>query len=135
MNTVARVLAPILLTLAGLAAFADEYPEGCVSCHVATEKQDMRLNVVLAKIDHSMAGQRTAVIPIGCTRCHADADSIGGALSTLVHRAHYTGKVAEEFIGEFDGGCQSCHKMDDRTGKAGLKSGDRNWELRIGPPE
>lgn len=124
----------MLLTLAGCAAFADEYPEGCVSCHVATEKEDMRLNVVLDKIDHSRAGQRTAVIPTGCTRCHADAESIGGALSTLIHKAHYTGTIAEEFSGQFDGGCQSCHKMDDRTGKAGLKSGDRNWDLTFGPP-
>jgi hypothetical protein len=129
------MLALMLLTLIGSTGLADDYPQGCVSCHAATEKQDMRLNVVLAKAEHTLAGQRTLLIPIGCNRCHADDDGVGGALSTLVHRSHYTDPIYTRFVGEYDGDCGSCHKMDTDTGQAEIKSGKRNWTLRIAPAE
>ncbi|MGB5209782.1 MAG: hypothetical protein WBP60_04590 [Gammaproteobacteria bacterium] len=135
MNRVVRVLGLVLLGLAGATAMADDYPDGCVSCHTNTDEQDMRLNVMLQLLGHSMAGQRTAVIPTGCNRCHADADSLGGALSTLVHKTHYSDPVHEDFKDQFKGDCRSCHKMDDSTGKVAIKSGDRNWTLRLRPPQ
>lgn len=135
MKRAVLVFAPILLIMAGSASAADEYPQGCVSCHVATEKEDMRLNVVLAHAEHTMAGQRTLLIPIGCNRCHADDEGVGGALSTLVHRSHYTDPIYTRFVGEYDGDCGSCHKMDTDTGEAEIKSGKRNWTLRIAPAE
>ncbi|MGB5623467.1 MAG: hypothetical protein WBN65_13325 [Gammaproteobacteria bacterium] len=135
MNRVARVFGLMLLVVFGANAAAEDYPQGCVSCHTNTDDGDMRLNHMLQRVSHSMAGQRTLVIPDGCDRCHADADSIGGALSTLVHRAHYEDPVHEKFVNEFNGECRSCHAVDYETGKIGVKSGERNWQLRIAPPE
>lgn len=133
MMRVARILAPVLLTVTGGIALADDYPQGCVSCHVATKQQDMRLNVVFDHIEHSMAGQRTLLIPTGCERCHADEKGVGGALSKLIHRSHYTDPIKEKFTGQFNGDCVSCHKMDTDTGQAEIRSGKRNWQLRIAP--
>jgi len=133
MMRVARILAPALLVFTGSIVLGDDYPQGCVSCHVSTEQQDMRLNVIFDQIEHSRAGQRTLLIPTGCQRCHADEDGVGGALSTLIHRSHYTDPIKEKFTGEFNGDCVSCHKMDTDTGQAEIRSGKRNWQLRIVP--
>lgn len=132
---VAGILALVLLILAGDLALADDYPQGCVSCHVATAKQDLRLNMVLDRIEHTLAGQRTLLIPTGCDRCHADEEGVGGALSTLIHRSHYTDPIDKKFITDFNGDCGSCHRMDTDTGEAEIKSGKRNWKLRISAPE
>ena len=92
-------------------------------------------SAVLAKAEHTLAGQRTLLIPIGCNRCHADEDGVGGALSTLVHQSHYTDPVYPKFSTDYNGDCSSCHKMDVDTGEAEIKSGKRNWKLRIAPAQ
>jgi len=119
------------LALTGLAAaLADDYPDGCVSCHVDQGGKDMRLNVLLAEIGHGRGGERTKEIPTGCNRCHAaDGSGVGPPTRTIVHTLHYRDPSENLFMTEYNGDCQHCHSMDGATGKATIKVGERNWNM------
>ncbi|MDH3893866.1 MAG: hypothetical protein OES78_04820 [Chromatiales bacterium] len=133
------LLALIALTLAagalvGKKAFADDYPNGCVSCHVeGTGALDMRINAVLSRLGHGKAADRSKVIPAACDRCHASSgDGPASALRNLIHRAHYTDPDANLFVTQYAGSCLHCHAMDGASGKASVKSGERNWTPIVG---
>jgi mono/diheme cytochrome c family protein len=137
LKNAALVSVAALLVLGSSSSFAeDEYPEGCVSCHVATEGDGMpalRLDVLLAKIGHGRGGERTLKVPTGCTRCHASDDQgSAGSLGKLVHLVHFREAADNKFTSEYGGDCSSCHAMDPSTWQAVAKSGERNWDLKVG---
>ncbi len=112
-------------------AIADEFPNGCVSCHIEGET-DTRLDVLLDEVGHGRGGERTREIPVGCNRCHAADDSgLAGSIRQLVHSIHYEAPEENRFATLYGGECSHCHSMDEATGKAGIKVGERNWTSRI----
>jgi hypothetical protein len=67
------ICALILIGLAGLApgSYADDYPQGCVDCHVKTDSLDFRLNFLLEQIGHRRI-KRLKNIPRDCGRFGGD---------------------------------------------------------------
>ncbi len=116
------------------AVYADDYPNGCVSCHVeGSGALDMRINAVLDRLGHGKAADRSKMIPTACDRCHvASGDGPATALRILIHRAHYTEPDVNLFTTQYNGSCLHCHSMDGATGKATIKSGERNWIPVVG---
>jgi hypothetical protein len=114
-------------------AAADDHPNGCVSCHVKGDgAEDIRLNVILAELGHGRGGERTKLIPTGCNRCHApDGDGTAGAIQKLVHAVHYESPTENAYMLKYGGDCRDCHNVDGPSGKATIKVGERNWELRV----
>lgn len=128
------VLTLIAGAVVGGKAYADDYPNGCVSCHVeGTGALDMRINAVLDRLGHGKAADRSKIIPAACDRCHASSgDGPASALRNLIHRAHYTDPTANLFVTQYEGSCLHCHAMDGSSGKATVKSGERNWTPIVG---
>ena len=125
------------LALAGAlsVAQADEYPDGCVSCHVQGEI-DTRLNAVLSNVGHGRGGERTLNVPTGCNRCHAtDGSGNAASISKLIHSVHYGNPEFNQFTTQYEGDCRHCHSMNAAVGIGSIKVGERNWTLRILHPE
>ncbi len=118
-------------------AGADEFPNGCVSCHVVRDDgADWRLNVLMEKVGHGRGGERTKLIPTGCNRCHATDDSgTASSISKLTHQVHYEAPGENPYMQEFGGDCLDCHSIDGVVGKTGIKVGERNWTLSIAGSE
>lgn len=135
-RSAALVFVMTLLAGAAGAAFADDYPEGCVSCHVGDEPKPSaayRLDLQLAKLGHGKGGERTQDIPTGCYRCHAsDGDGAAGKLGPYIHVVHFRGGDKNPFLKKYGGDCSSCHRMDPSNWQAVAKSGKRNWDLSVG---
>lgn len=114
---------------------ADDYPEGCVSCHVGDTPKPAtayRLDLQLAKLGHGKGGERTQEIPTGCFRCHAsNGEGAAGKLGPYVHLVHFRGEK-NPFLKKYGGDCSSCHRMDPQTWRAVAKSGERNWAMTVG---
>lgn len=126
-----------VLGLAGLGiGHADDYPEGCVSCHVGDNPRPSsayRLDLQLADLGHGKGGERTKEIPTGCYRCHAsDGEGAAGALGPYIHVIHFQGGEKNAFLRKYGGDCSSCHRMDPASWQAVAKSGERNWEMTVG---
>ena len=129
------MLGALALTCSLTDAVANDYPNGCVSCHVKGET-DFRLNVLLANIGHGRGGERTLEIPVGCNRCHAtDGSGNAASISKLVHSVHYENPNENAFVTKYSGDCRNCHSMDAAAGYGSIKVGERNWELRIIRPQ
>jgi len=111
---------------------ADEYPEGCVSCHIGDKAKPgsaYRLDLQLATLGHGKGGERTEDIPTGCFRCHnSNGEGPAGKLGPYVHLVHFRGDK-NPFLKKYGGDCSSCHRMDPETWRAVAKSGIRNWTL------
>ena len=105
---------------------ADDFPDGCVSCHVVLgEGMDKRLGVVLDEAGHRPIKGKVDRVPADCLECHK---SLGDPpFSTLIHLAHFSRPDTNVFIERFGGDCRHCHVMDPSTGLAKLKTGQRNW--------
>jgi len=114
-------------------ATADDYPDGCVSCHVKGDgNEDNRINVLLAESGHGRGGERTKLIPTGCNRCHTpDGTGTAGSIRKLIHAVHYEVPAENPYMVKFGGDCRDCHSLDQSSGVAGIKIGERNWELRV----
>lgn len=106
---------------------ADDYPEGCVSCHIQRQGQtDLRLNMLLAQIGHPEF--RARKVPRDCTRCHRPEEgSDDPKFSQLIHAIHYDVPATNTFITVYGGDCQECHKMNAEEGEAEVKTGAANW--------
>ena len=105
---------------------ADDFPDGCVSCHVVLgDGTDKRLGVVLDAAGHRPIEGKVERVPGDCLECHKSLDD--PPFSTLVHLAHFSRPDANVFIERFGGDCRHCHVMDPSTGLANLKTGKRNW--------
>lgn len=112
--------------LLGPTAVADDFPEGCVSCHVVLgDGADKRLATVLDEIGHPPLKGKVAQVPSDCVACHEQKSEI--RFSVLVHRAHYNSPATNVFTQRFGGDCRHCHTMDGADGEAGLKQGTPNW--------
>ena len=107
---------------------ADEYPEGCVSCHVErTGKTDMRLSSLLAQVGHTSV-ERVRQVPRDCFRCHRpDEGSDDPPFSALIHEIHYDVPTVNTFVTLYEGDCRQCHSMDAEEGEAVVKGGAKNW--------
>jgi nitrate/TMAO reductase-like tetraheme cytochrome c subunit len=105
---------------------ADDFPEGCVSCHVVLgDGMDKRLAAVLEAVGHPPLREKVAQVPADCMACHKSISD--PSFMSLIHLAHFSKPETNVFIGRFSGDCRHCHAMNDSTGVASLKSGKRNW--------
>jgi len=110
----------------GLPATADDFPNGCVSCHVVLpDGADKRLAAVLDEIGHLSLKGKVARVPADCIACHEKKSDT--KFSVLVHQAHFGSPEKNIFIERFGGDCRHCHAVDGETGEAALKQGDPNW--------
>jgi len=109
-----------------LSLMADDFPNGCVDCHVVLgEGMDKRLGVELDAAGHRPIKGKVNQVPADCLACHK---SLGDPpFSSLIHLAHFARPDTNVFVERFGGDCRHCHVMDDSTGFAGLKKGERNW--------
>lgn len=122
----ALALATAACVVAPWAAQADDFPEGCVSCHVVLpDGADKRLEKVLGEIGHRSLKGKVEKVPADCIACHGKIDD--PSFSSLIHMAHFDGPDANVFLQRFGGDCRHCHVMDGATGTAGVKEGKRNW--------
>lgn len=117
---VACVALALSVAVAG-AVFADDYPNGCVSCHAAA---DMTVGAMLEGLGHKNVSSMVETIPTDCTDCHSEDGGFGG-LWEFIHPAHFA--ADSKFMSEFGGDCRHCHSMDADSGEAAVKSGDKNW--------
>jgi len=107
-------------------AVADDFPEGCVSCHVVLgDGADKRLATVLDEIGHVPLKGKVAQVPSDCIACHEQKSDT--RFSVLTHRAHFGSSETNVFSLRFGGDCRHCHTMDGASGQAGLKQGVPNW--------
>ncbi len=112
--------------LPGPAALADDFPDGCVSCHVVLpDGADKRLAAVLDEIGHLALKDKVARAPADCIACHEKKSDT--KFSVLIHQAHFGSPDKNIFIERFGGDCRHCHAVDGGTGEAALKQGDANW--------
>ena len=110
----------------GLPATADDFPDGCVSCHVVLpDGADKRLATILDEIGHLSLKGKVARVPADCIACH-EKKSVTKS-SVLAHQAHFGTPEKNIFIERFGGDCRHCHAVDGETGEAALKQGDANW--------
>ena len=114
-----------LLAVAGLAV-ADDFPEGCVSCHGQTSSEaDFRLNALLTQIGHRWI-KTLKEIPEDCGKCHSGDDQ-EKTFMAMTHEIHYDVPKANLFTTRYGGECLHCHSMNVETGEAALKGGPKNW--------
>lgn len=106
----------------------DPRPNGCVSCHTgAGGNFPLKLNAVVGAIaNHPKVDALVKNAPTDCGMCHK-AGTKAGALSLVVHKAHFAKKAESRFVRFFGGACLNCHAVDPATGAAGVKSGPKNW--------
>lgn len=122
----ALALAAVAAIVVPAAPQADDFPEGCVSCHVVLpDGADKRLEKVLGEVGHRSLKGKVEEVPADCIACHAKIDD--PSFSSLIHTAHFDRAEANVFLQRFGGDCRHCHVMDGATGTAGTKEGSRNW--------
>jgi hypothetical protein len=107
-------------------ATGEEFPDGCVSCHVVLDDgADKRIGVLLKSIGHIRLSDKIKAIPGDCTSCHEDAAD--ESFAQIIHSKHWRKGTDNVFLGRFGGDCRHCHEMDASTGVTGLKQGAKNW--------
>lgn len=117
-----------VLGITGLnqAVTADDFPDGCVSCHIVLQDgADKRLAAVLDELGHLALKDKVARVPADCISCHEKKSDT--KFGILIHQAHFGSPETNVFVQRFGGDCRSCHAMDGSSGQAGLKEGDKNW--------
>ena len=121
---------------------ADQFPNGCVSCHVNLPERNMdeRLSTLLkswtVKVDPALLTKAQAAAPAGvtlkgkhpvvaaalkdvpakCIGCHGAASKKAPPFARLIHRIHLVGADENHFMTEFQGECTYCHKLNQATG-------------------
>jgi len=137
-----------LRQIPGLTA-PDQFPRGCVDCHVnrSDPKMDVRLSTLMrqwrdtvdptllarvrafAPVDMPIKGKHPKVavaeaeIPKACLKCHSQASKFAPPLSRLLHGLHLVGGEKNHFVTMFRGECTHCHMLDTTTGIWSLKNG------------
>ena len=106
----------------------DLFPNGCVSCHIDTgkENEDHRLITVMAQLPKHPKITIIKNVPDDCKKCHGENKKIG-KLSLVIHKVHYDKKDENGFMKNFGGKCIYCHSIDSVDWKMKVKSGERNW--------
>jgi len=132
----------------------DQFPRGCVDCHVNRPdlQMDVRLSTAmqqwqdkvppafLTKVrhftpvgivlegKHPMFRAEVADIPQACLRCHAKTSKSAPPFAPLLHGLHLVGGEKNHFLSMFQGSCTHCHKFDMATGLWALGSGTEKKE-------
>jgi len=132
--------APPARQIPGLTA-VDQFPQGCVGCHVNLPAQglDARLSTVLQHLSqqvppallakaqaavtsntplagrHPLVPQALNDVPHACILCHQALAGRAPVFSRMVHLIHLTGD-GNHFLSHFQGECSHCHKLDRTTG-------------------
>lgn len=120
------LLGSLLLAGSPRVQAADEFPQGCISCHVVTEdKADKRLGPLLAEAGHVPIKGKVASVPADCIACHAEKSDTKFAV--LIHQTHFAAPAENVFVQHFGGDCRYCHVMDADAGEARLRAGKANW--------
>jgi hypothetical protein len=135
-------------SIPGLTA-PDEYPRGCVDCHVNRPDlgMDVRLSTLmqtwqagvkpefLEKVQaaapegvtlkgrHPKVSLANAELPTGCLKCHSKTSKTAPPFSRMLHRIHLTGGEKSVYLTLFKGECTDCHKLDQATGSWSLGHG------------
>lgn len=129
-RALALITATILLA-GSAAASADDYPQGCVDCHILSESGsgkkytgDFRIQPLLAQTGHRWL-KKIKTVPDDCTKCHSDDSDL--PLATIIHLVHFERPEANVYTTEFGGKCGNCHAMDASAGEAVVKKGPKNW--------
>lgn len=104
-----------VLVVSSLALAADA-PKGCgvANCHALGT--DWPLVSELQNVKGHPAVSANALYP-DCLKCHRDGTPL--ALGPVLHQKHYH-EGTNHFTGNKDNGCQSCHALDQKTGKVSL---------------
>ena len=99
------------------AATADQYEDGCVSCHKKTDKVDQSLPAYVSRIPGHPRVKEATVNE--CYRCHEAEQnySLYKKFYRGVHKAHWE---SETFYTEQNGRCHSCHTVEN-NGVSGIK--------------
>jgi hypothetical protein len=113
------------VSLPGLNA-ADDFPNGCVSCHKVGSDGDQRLTVLLAAKKHVNIAALVRTVPEGCIVCHKEGGQ-AAPLNTHTHWIHYINPEKNRFVTEYRGSCLACHTLDLKTGIVKQKTGPKNW--------
>jgi len=126
----------------------DEFPTGCVSCHInmPDRHMDARISTLVKEwtqkvepklLDQAQAtapagvtlkGKHPAItsalrdIPAGCMKCHGRDAKKAPPFVRLMHRIHLTGGDENHFMTQFQGECTPCHKLDMTTGAWSIPS-------------
>lgn len=121
------VLAGLLgLALSPAALPADDFPDGCVSCHVVfPDGADRRLAAVLGEIGHVSLKGKVSQVPTDCIACHEK--KVDTKFFVLIHQAHFGSPDKNHFVQHFGGDCRHCHAMDAESGEPKVKAGSANW--------
>ncbi len=125
----------------------DPHAQACVDCHVKTDAADMRFSALMAKwiagADPKLVAYAKAVapdstkitgkhpttskftnIPDRCFNCHSATSKDAPPFSGLMHLVHLSGGDQNAFVSKYGGDCTNCHKLDLKTGKWAIPSGD-----------
>ncbi len=107
----------------------DDYPNGCVDCHVALGGDKAPLvTAELAKISgHPKIDKLVKAVPKDClTLCHKVGGK-GPAFNLVMHMVHFQKPAENRFVTVNKGACLTCHSLDLDTGLMSVKSGPKNW--------
>jgi hypothetical protein len=143
-------LAALAFGAASSVAFAaDDFANGCVSCHVVgKDGKDHRISTALKawtagkvspqllahskasmpagapalKGKHPSAADSLEDIPAGCMDCHDGGSKKAPPFDRLIHLVHLTG-AKNDFVEKFKGDCTACHKLDTKTGEWRMAGG------------
>lgn len=129
----------------------DKFPGGCVDCHVRLPERnmDVRISTQMNKWQESVAPkllerlravlpenivlvgrhpllpqQSYRNIPASCMTCHEKSQTNVPAMAPMLHALHLIGGKDNHFITEFKGECTHCHKLDPKTAKWSIPSGE-----------
>ncbi len=144
---------PALRRIPGLTA-PDQFPRGCVDCHVNRPdlKMDVRLSTLMQRWQAQVAPEVLARvrafsppgmpvkgihprikgdlahlrIPEACLKCHTQRSRSAPPFGQLLHGLHLVGGEKNHFLLMFQGECTHCHKLDAATGSWSLGSGTEN---------
>lgn len=127
----------------------DQFPRGCVDCHVnyTDQKMDLRFSTLMKqwteKVDPqllkrvagsaptgvTLKGKHPPVlgtlknVPAGCLPCHGRTSTMAPPFSKMMHALHLSGGKDNRFLTQFQGECMHCHKLNAATGAWSLPSG------------
>jgi hypothetical protein len=132
---------------------ADQFPRGCVDCHVNMPDRDMDVRIsvqmkqwyekapseLLEKAqaavpsDITLTGRHPVLaaeafrdIPNSCFACHRESGGVAPPLAPMLHAFHLTGGRENHFLALFGGECTHCHKLNAETARWSLPSGPEN---------
>lgn len=135
------ILVVILLVGAPIGIAKDQFPNGCVDCHIQQHRLTLLLGQWNGKVDAKRLAAMQAFVPKGvtlkgrhptvagkdipasCMKCHAAASKTIPPLAPLMHGIHLAKGDAGDFVKQFGGECTHCHKLNKANGTWSMPSG------------